>query len=141
MKKYYDISSTEILTEEALHKRFSNVYNFQNSSFLDSNNIALIEEGSKPADIEGKVWVKDLEPHKFGTQWFLGFNTRPMIAEEVRAYRDSLLLSSDYKLAEDSPISPAKKAEWVAYRALLRAIPQQPNFPSVVDYPVMPNGN
>jgi len=138
MKKYYDTSSTEILTEEALHKRFSNVYNFQNSSFLDSNNIALIEEGSKPADIEGKVWVKDSEPHKFVNQWYLGFSARPMIAEEVRAYRDALLKASDFKVLEDSPISDSKKAEWVAYRELLRAIPAQEDFPTTVSYPTKP---
>lgn len=41
----------------------------------------------------------------------------------VRAQRTLLLSESDWTQAADSPLSDAKKAEWVTYRQALRDLP------------------
>lgn len=42
----------------------------------------------------------------------------------ARARRDYRLQMSDWTQMPDSPLSDEKKAEWAAYRAALRQIPQ-----------------
>lgn len=59
-------------------------------------------------------------------------------AEEVRARRDALLLSSDRTQLMDAPLSRAKRAEWAAYRRALRELPEQAGFPSAVIWPDAP---
>ena len=41
---------------------------------------------------------------------------------EVRLYRESLLIKSDWTQGADSPLSDSKKAEWATYRQALRDI-------------------
>lgn len=59
-------------------------------------------------------------------------------AEEARAQRDGLLAQSDWTQMPDSPLSDAKKAEWSTYRQALRDVPNQPGFPSNINWPVKP---
>ena len=43
--------------------------------------------------------------------------------EHVRGMRTNLLMSSDWTQSPDSALSDSKKAEWAAYRTLLRDLP------------------
>jgi hypothetical protein len=53
----------------------------------------------------------------------------------IRARRDNLLAASDWAMTPDAPTD---KAAWIAYRAALRDIPQQPGFPYDVAWPEKP---
>jgi len=43
---------------------------------------------------------------------------------EIRNLRDKLLTASDWTQGADSPLSDAKKAEWLDYRRVLRTVPR-----------------
>jgi|TARA_R110001606_G_scaffold398992_1_gene579833 hypothetical protein len=43
----------------------------------------------------------------------------------VRQHRDSRLYASDWTQVADAPLTDAKKAEWVTYRAILRRVPAE----------------
>ena len=46
-------------------------------------------------------------------------------AEAARAERDAKLTESDWTQVADAPLTDAKKAEWVTYRAILRRVPAE----------------
>ena len=52
---------------------------------------------------------------------------------DLRNLRNSLLAQTDWRVMPDSPVSDAKKAEWISYRQALRDLPA--NNPDV-SYPV-----
>lgn len=58
-----------------------------------------------------------------------------ILAAEVRANRDSKLNECDWAMMPDAPTD---KAAWSAYRQELRDIPDQPDFPHKVLWPVKP---
>ena len=60
------------------------------------------------------------------------------LAFSIREERDYLLAKSDWTQATDSPLTDAKKAQWVTYRQALRDITSQNTFPTNVTYPVEP---
>ena len=49
----------------------------------------------------------------------------------LRNRRNSLLSNSDWTVATDTPLGDSKKAEWVAYRTLLRDYPSTLNDTTV----------
>jgi len=51
---------------------------------------------------------------------------------DLRNLRNSLLAQTDWRVMPDSPVSDAKKAEWISYRQALRDLPA--NCPDV-SYP------
>jgi hypothetical protein len=57
------------------------------------------------------------------------------ISAPIRARRDDLLAASDWAMTPDAPTD---KPAWIAYRAALRDIPQQPGFPYDVAWPEKP---
>jgi hypothetical protein len=57
---------------------------------------------------------------------------------DVRREIAQRLRDSDWTQLADSPLSPAAQPVWTAYRAALRAIPQQAQFPDNVTWPVAP---
>jgi hypothetical protein len=59
-------------------------------------------------------------------------------AREERRKRDELLAKSDWIMISDSPIPEPIKQQWIVYRKALRDIPQQPEFPKIVNWPIMP---
>lgn len=73
-------------------------------------------------------WV-DLRPAEVVTR---------MLSEQVRTRRNSLLGAAEWTQASDSPLAPAAKAAWAAYRQALRDVPQQAGFPGTVMWPVAP---
>jgi len=50
---------------------------------------------------------------------------------DMRSQRNELLRATDWILATDTPIPALELPLWRAYRAQLRALPQQPGFPDV----------
>jgi hypothetical protein len=54
--------------------------------------------------------------------WQNGAFDRALAA--LRAKRNSLLKDSDHTVLQDSPLTPAKKSEWMTYRTELRNLPQ-----------------
>jgi hypothetical protein len=58
-----------------------------------------------------------------------------VVAHNVRAVRNSLLMECDWTQAADSPVD---KAAWAAYRQVLRDIPAQEGFPKTVNWPSKP---
>ena len=59
-------------------------------------------------------------------------------SSETRKKRDSLLSESDWSQLADSPLSEAGKTIWQEYRQSLRDIPQQAEFPTIVQWPDQP---
>jgi Phage tail assembly chaperone protein len=66
----------------------------------------------------------------------------PQTAEElmaaIRAKRNQKLSACDWTQTLDSPLTPEKKAEWAAYRQLLRDFPETCDINAPV-WPVAPN--
>jgi len=73
-----------------------------------------------------KILKADLEPFVLQVQW-----------GEIRVKRDILLKETDWAILPDSPITPALKDSYIAYRQALRDIPSQAN-PLKVTWPVKP---
>ena len=56
----------------------------------------------------------------------------------IRGRRNVELSNSDWTQFTDSPLSSEKKSEWSQYRANLRSIPEQEEFPYNVNWPTKP---
>lgn len=56
------------------------------------------------------------------TAWANGAFDRSLAS--LRAKRNALLKESDHTILQDSPLTPAKKSEWMTYRTALRNLPQ-----------------
>lgn len=87
-----------------------------------------------PVLVEGR-WVQ---------QWIVTEATPQEIAvrtereaQKVRKQRDELLAKTDWMALSDSTLSN----EWAEYRRLLREVPQQPNFPHDVSWPIEPSSS
>jgi hypothetical protein len=57
------------------------------------------------------------------------------LATEARAKRNSLLARSDWTQVADAPVD---QLAWAAYRQELRNVPEQPDFPETINWPVAP---
>ena len=75
--------------------------------------------------------------------WFVVGDAPPVAAQSTvaelaweRAKR--LLRESDWSMLSDVPMNKTQKALWVAYRKELREIRLQPEFPSNIIWPVIP---
>lgn len=62
--------------------------------------------------------------------------TEEQMAEEVRSRRDRLLRETDWTQLPDVP--EKTKDAWTAYRQALRDVPEQPDFPTQIDWPEKP---
>jgi hypothetical protein len=56
----------------------------------------------------------------------------------IRVRRDQLLRETDHTQVQDSPLSEAQRAQVVAYRKLLRDVPQDVGDPFAVVWPEKP---
>lgn len=61
-----------------------------------------------------------------------------VIWEPVRLKRDRLIRDTDWTQMTDAPLTPEKKAEFLAYRQALRDIPQTYSNPDDVVWPTKP---
>lgn len=57
------------------------------------------------------------------------------LANAARAKRDTLIKETDFYVLPDYPNAPQGIAE---YRQALRDITEQPGFPEIIDWPVLP---
>ena len=73
---------------------------------------------------DGAFVARDASPGKYyywkDEAWTLD---SAVLMEEMRRDRNGRLYACDWTLATDSPLSDAKKAEWVEYRTALREVP------------------
>lgn len=60
------------------------------------------------------------------------------MAASLRRRRDRLLAATDVKQLSDYPLTEEQRALWAAYRRALRELPEQPGFPTQVDWPTPP---
>ncbi|OUT68731.1 MAG: hypothetical protein CBB70_05445 [Planctomycetaceae bacterium TMED10] len=56
----------------------------------------------------------------------------------IRPHRDQLLLTSDWTISNDSPLTTAKQDEWKTYRQNLRDLPAAYTRVSAVVWPTPP---
>ena len=61
-----------------------------------------------------------------------------ILANQIRAQRDSLLEQTDYLMMSDYPISDDRLAAVKIYRQALRDIPEQSGFPRSITWPEKP---
>ncbi len=87
----------------------------------------------KPADSAYQVW----RWHEASSDW-VASPTRLYREEAPRAERDRLLAASDWVVMRALETGVAVPAPWLAYRAALRALPEQPGFPDSIAWPVSP---
>lgn len=62
----------------------------------------------------------------------------PTTEDTARAYRNSLLLQTDWTQLKDSPLSAENQNAFAVYRQALRDISRQPDFPNTVVWPEPP---
>jgi hypothetical protein len=90
--------------------------------------------------------VIEKPPVKQGDQWVQVWEVSDATQSEIeqrlsdssnnaRSQRDKLLSESDWTQVDDAPVD---KAEWAAYRQVLRNIPQQDGFPTAIVWPEKP---
>ena len=54
----------------------------------------------------------------------------------IRQQRDALLLATDYMMMPDYPMSELARENLKVYRQALRDVPEQPDFPNSVVWPI-----
>lgn len=89
-----------------------------------------------PADDELRTWAWDES-----TKRWIASPTDAAVAIDVRARRDQLLLDCDWVTVRAVELGQEVPADWAAYRAALRDIPEQPGFPRSVTWPAEPATN
>ena len=90
-----------------------------------------VEEGA-PALVDG-VWKQVWNVIDLSAEELEEIEARKIV--EVRSRRNGLLSASDWTQVADAPVDAAA---WAAYRAELRAVPEQPGFPDNVVWPTVP---
>jgi hypothetical protein len=68
------------------------------------------------------------------------YTQRPIeaVSDEMRAYRNHLLLDSDWSQLTDAPLTQEQVQLWQGYRQALRNLPEQSGFPYNVIFPTIP---
>lgn len=86
-----------------------------------------------PADDEFRTWSwsEDLRA-------YIATSTQAGCARDMRAQRDGLLAACDWVVARAVEQAEPVPEPWATYRQALRDIPQQPGFPTTVDWPTPP---
>ena len=95
------------------------------NSWYAPNNLCVASE--PPTDEPGK-WK-----HTNGT-W--EEYTQADKAQDIRQERDALISATDYMMMPDYPMSEADRDALRAYRQALRDVPEQPDFPNSVVWPI-----
>lgn len=121
MKKYFQF--------DLLTSHFTSVYfpqTLENGEIFIPINTTDVDPGPDPLS---KKWN--------GLEWV------PIPLKETEHYqnqkrkRDGLLAKSDWTQLPDT--DPQHKEEWLVYRQQLRDIPQQPEFPFKIQWPLSPD--
>lgn len=86
-----------------------------------------------PPDTEFETWAWSADE----LVW-VASRTTAAVARDARTERDRRLAACDWVVARAVDEGTPVPAAWSAYRAALRAIPQQPGFPTEIDWPAHP---
>lgn len=86
-----------------------------------------------PADDARRTWQWDAQLRRWQP-----VPTSAALAEELRRERDRRLAACDWVLLRAIELGQPVPAAWAAYRAALRALPDQPGFPAHVQWPALP---
>ena len=88
----------------------------------------------------------DVEVAPFTALWQAEYDrleeerNRPLTPEEkaelIRQQRDALLSATDYMMMPDYPMSELARENLKVYRQALRDVPEQPDFPNSVVWPI-----
>jgi len=92
----------------------------------------------------------DTMPTLEGNSWVLGWTVYDKSADQVQAYDDIIasqarsernvkLYECDWTQLQDAALTPDQKVSWASYREQLRNLPQQPDFPYNIVWPVKPS--
>ena len=86
-----------------------------------------------PPDDDLRTWAWDAAAKRW-----IPSPTDAAIALDVRARRDELLAACDWVTVRALELGEEIPADWAAYRAALRDVPEQPGFPRTVTWPEPP---
>lgn len=86
-----------------------------------------------PPDTEFEAWSWSADERRW-----VASRTAAAVARDVRVERDRRLAACDWVVARAIDEGAPVPAAWSAYRAALRAIPEQPGFPYEIEWPVHP---
>ena len=86
-----------------------------------------------PADDALRTWAWDE-----ATRRWVASPTDAAVAIDVRAERDKRLTACDWVTVRAVELGEEIPPDWLAYRASLRAVPEQPGFPRTIDWPTPP---
>lgn len=91
---------------------------------------------SQLAIYDGEKWLITERPAAPEKQQL----TTEQLASMARAERNALLAACDYVMLPDVPLTAYEGAhsDWLAYRQMLRDIPQKPGFPENINWPKKP---
>ncbi len=113
---------------------------------LASWSVYPVTVADKPSLAHNEVAERQATPIETDGAWSVGWAVRTYsddeiaaIAVTVRRERGEKLKDSDWTQANDSPLTDAKKTDWVTYRTSLRNVPSQSNFPTQVNWPTEPS--
>jgi hypothetical protein len=113
-----------------------------NLSVLEESGVLIVRPVDPPKE-PGMIAVEGDPEMRDGVLWqtWIMSNPHPVTLdpEEVRAERNAKLAASDWTQFPDSPLTNDQRAEWSAYRHLLRELTGQKGFPSQVIWPEPPN--
>ena len=86
-----------------------------------------------PADDQLRTWTWDGQARRW-----LATPTAAALALDARRERDQRLADCDWVTLRAIDLGQPPPAAWAAYRAALRAVPEQPGFPTSIDWPTAP---
>ena len=86
-----------------------------------------------PANDELRTWSWSADVRRW-----VSTPTVAALASLVRAERDRRLAACDWVLLRSLELAQPVPTDWAAYRAALRAVPEQPGFPTSIDWPIAP---
>ena len=99
---------------------------------------AVVETDIPEYDKFTEIVEPDTVPVKIDNSWILEYKVKKKKQQDaensIRAERNRLLQETDWMALSDSTLTP----EWASYRTALRNLPQSPDFPWNVVWPVKP---
>lgn len=99
-----------------------------------------VAENRVEAFIPNKPDDTDLYNHSWDDrEWkWIKVKTLAAIEIDVRQERDKRLSDCDWTQIADADLTQSEKADWREYRKKLRDIPDQPGFPTEINWPESP---
>lgn len=101
--------------------------------FGDQHAVAVPRTPPRPADNAYQTWAWDDDVGDWVAQ-----PTRLWREVRPRAERDQLLVASDWVVMRAIETGTPVPPPWLAYRAALRDLPEQPGFPDSITWPTPP---